>query len=121
MFGLCSLLIPAGYNNIAYFYQCPDQALIVYSINPNEPQVEQRIVDRYGEGDNGRQGMGKLQRKNTLLDDVEAEAFSGKKSKYVKLSKFLQIEDQFVILPLACSLVLPCRSFRFVMSRFCKS
>ncbi|TRY76978.1 hypothetical protein TCAL_12031 [Tigriopus californicus] len=52
VFGLCSLLIPAGYNNIAYFYQCPDQALIVYSINPNEVQVEQRIVDRFGDGPN---------------------------------------------------------------------
>eukprot|EP00095_Tigriopus_kingsejongensis_P007483 maker-scaffold580_size130538-snap-gene-0.24 protein:Tk07483 transcript:maker-scaffold580_size130538-snap-gene-0.24-mRNA-1 annotation:"xk-related protein" len=75
VFGLCSLLIPAGYNNIAYFYQCPDQALIVHSINPTECQVGQRIVERYG--DDGSKS--RLARKNTLLDDVEAEAFPGSK------------------------------------------
>ena len=40
MFGFSSTLIPAGYNNDEYFYQCPNQPL--WSDDPTQTQYENR-------------------------------------------------------------------------------
>ena len=43
MFGFSSTLIPAGYNNDEYFYQCPNQPL--WSDDPTQTQYENRDPD----------------------------------------------------------------------------
>ena len=43
MFGFSSTLIPAGYNNDEYFYQCPNQPL--WSDDPTQTQYEHRDPD----------------------------------------------------------------------------
>ena len=40
VFGFSSTLIPAGYNNDEYFYQCPNQPL--WSDDPTQTQYESR-------------------------------------------------------------------------------
>ena len=97
VFGLCSLIIPAGYNNDPYFYQCPNQSLSTASTKEAEGTAAERVVVRCGEDEDGGRGgdgdgvgggAGKGEergsisnspsKRQTLFDDVESEAFSGR-------------------------------------------
>ena len=91
VFGLCSLIIPAGYNNDPYFYQCPNQSLSTTSTREAEGTPAEKVVVRCGEDDedeatggpggDGGEARGSISnspsKRQTLFDDVESEAFSG--------------------------------------------
>ncbi len=59
MFSLCSLLLPAGYSNDDYFFQCPKQPLAALVSDDGElKKISVKVQDdrEDGRGDTYREG-----------------------------------------------------------------